>query len=54
MPSEWDTDLFLNIWFTCIRVKLSCTVNPHTPIRVELVAKYFRKNMQQQAFIATF
>ena len=54
MSTQWENDLIFNIWFTFIRLRLSCTINPRTPIKSKLVAKYFLKNMPKQAVIANF
>ena len=34
-----EIDLILNIWFTCIRLKLSCTIHPHTLIKSKIGGK---------------
>ena len=36
---QCEIDLILYIWFTCIRLNLSSTIHPHTPIEVKEVAK---------------
>ena len=55
MSTQWEIDLILNIWFNCIRLKLSCTINPHTPIKSKIGGKIFsQKIIRKKAFIATF
>ena len=48
MFKQWEIDRILNIWFTCIRMKLSCTFYPRTLI------KYFLKNIPKEAFVSNF
>ena len=33
MPTQQEIDLILNIWFTCIKLSLSYTIHPRTPIK---------------------
>ena len=40
MSTQWEVDLILNISFTCIRLNLSCSIRPCTPIKKKTVAKY--------------
>ena len=39
MPTQWKIDTILNIWFTCIRMKLPCTFYPRTPIKSKIGGK---------------
>ena len=54
MSTQWDIDLICNLSFTCMRLKLSCTIHPHTSLKIKLMAKYFLKNMIEQALIDIF
>ena len=51
MSTQWEINLILNIWFMCLRLKLSCTIHPCTPIKSKIVGKIFS---QKQVFITTF
>ena len=39
MSTQWEIDLILNIRFTCIRMKLSRTINSHTPTKSKIGGK---------------
>ena len=39
MPVQWEIDLILSILFTYIRLNLSCTIHPRSPIRSKIGGK---------------
>ena len=45
MSTQWEIDLILNIWFTCIKLNYHALFKPAPPSKVKLVAKYFLKNV---------
>ena len=49
-----EIDINLNIWFTCIRMKLSWTFSPYTPIQNKIGGKILSQNLLKQGFIANF
>ena len=51
MSTQWEIDLILNVWFTCIRLKLSFTIHPRTLMKSKIGGKNFLKNMSKQTFI---
>ena len=51
MSRQWEIDIIVNVWFTCIMMKLSCTFYPYTPIKTKIGGKILS---QKQAFIANF
>ena len=54
MSAQWEIDLILNMWFTYIRLKLSCTIQPHTLIKSKIVTKYVLKNIPKHVFFSNF
>ena len=54
MSTQWEIDLILNIWFTCIRLKLSCTINSHTSIKSKIGGKTFSQKHVKISFYRHF
>ena len=49
MSPQWEIDLILNIWFTCLRLNLSCTIHSRTPIKSKIGGKILSQNYVNQA-----
>ena len=50
MSTQWEIDLILNIRFTCIRLKLSCTIYPRTPIKSKIGGKILSQKHAKTSF----
>ena len=47
-----EVDLILNIRFTRIRLKLPCTIYPHTPIKSKIGGKVLSKKICQNKLLS--
>ena len=54
MFTQWKIDLILNIWFICIRLKLSYIIDPSTPIKIKVDGKIFSQIYEKQVFLLLF
>ena len=46
MSTQWKIDIILNTWLTRIRLKLSYTIYPLTPIKSKIVAKILSEHVK--------
>ena len=49
MSTQWDIDLILNI-FTCMRLNLSYTIHPRTPIKSKIGGKILSQYYVKTSF----
>ena len=49
-----EIDLIHDIWFTCIRMKLSCTFYPRTPIKSKIGGKILSQKHAKTNFYQQF
>ena len=54
MSTQWEIDLIFNIWFTCIRQKLSCTIHPGTLIKSKTSGKILSQKHAKTSFYPQF
>ena len=51
MSTQWETDLIFHISFTSIRLNLSCTIHPRTPIKGKIGGKIlFQKHVKTSCY----
>ena len=52
MSTQWEINLILNKSFTCIRLKLSSTINPHTCIKSKIGGKIHSQKTCQNKLLS--
>ena len=52
MSTQWEIYLILNIRFICLTLKLSCTINPHTPTKSKIGGKIFSQKTCQNKLLS--
>ena len=54
MTTQWEIDLILNMWFTCISLNLSCIIQPHAPIKSKIGDKILSQKHVKTSFYRYF
>ena len=54
MTTQWEIDLILDMWFTCISLKLSCIIQPHAPIKSKIGDKILSQKHVKTSFYRYF
>ena len=54
MSTQWEIDIVFNIWFICIRMKLSYIFYPRTPIKSKISGKILSQKHAKTSFYRQF